>query len=99
MPSTRLKIENLDNFQELAFEDSSIIQGGMLAEDAESAEMPAAERIAYPLPHPVPCYPLPVLRRPGKRRKPRPKPDYGHPCVCSPYPTKKGRLPWCAVIL
>ena len=98
MSSNRLKIENLDSLQELTFEDSSIIQGGMLAEDAESATLPAEARIAYPLPHPIPCYPLPVAHRPRKR-KPRPKSDYGHPCVCSPYPTKKGRLPWCAVIL
>ncbi|MGB3535912.1 MAG: hypothetical protein WBA13_20655 [Microcoleaceae cyanobacterium] len=102
----RLKIEDLDNFQEdlsseFAARDLSIIQGGMLAETTDSiaikeVSLESDERlIAYPLPEPEP---IPI---------PSPWPPYPIPCGCSPYPIPfpekpiKGGifLPWCPVIL
>lgn len=100
MPSKHLKIENLDDFQELTLEDACIIQGGITVEEVESPAPQVEERIAYPLPTPVPipCYPLPFPRHPRGRKR-QPKRDSHSPCICSPYPTKGGKLPWCAVIL
>ncbi|MBT9314435.1 hypothetical protein [Leptothoe spongobia] len=110
MVNKRFKIENLDNLEDLTSEELSLIQGGMtiaVAEPqagpteakADSVELQAEELIAYPLPlppQPIP-YPLPIPCYHGGHR-PYPKPKY-IPCVCSPYPTKDGDLPWCAVIL
>ncbi|MEM1255645.1 MAG: hypothetical protein AAGI69_24675 [Cyanobacteria bacterium P01_H01_bin.21] len=106
MANKCLKIENLDNLEELTAEELFFIQGGATVETAKSVEIETAgsmrikpeELIAYPLPpHPDPVpLPLPVPCYGG--RWPYPKPNK-IPCVCSPFPTKDGKLPWCAVIL
>ena len=104
MTTQHLKIENLDTIQELSTKDFLAIQGGASVEETASitlstdlpTNLPTEGRIAYPfpkgpipLPYPIPCY--------GGHQPPtKPKP---HGCFCSPYPTKGGVIPWCAVVL
>jgi hypothetical protein len=92
MTNKRLIIENLDNLQELNHEEFSAIQGGLTLVDGYDIKLPIEERLIYPGPNqPVELYPLPEQPI---------KPYYPLPYIpCSPYPTKEGKLPWCAVIL
>ncbi|NEP19270.1 MAG: hypothetical protein F6J97_20635 [Leptolyngbya sp. SIO4C1] len=96
----RLAINNLENLQPLTAEDLIAIQGSLslidepIAVEADQPdnqppEAPTSEALFYPLP---PYPPKPV---------PHPKPYEPWPPYypCSPFPTKDGRLPWCAVIL
>ncbi len=101
MTNNRLKIENLDNLQDLTSDQLQVIEGGMTVAEAAPVELEAEARIAhpfptkpiplpYPRPYPIPCYP-------GGGR-PHPK-LISRKCICTPYPTKDSKLPWCAVIL
>ncbi|MGD1949698.1 MAG: hypothetical protein ACFB14_08640 [Leptolyngbyaceae cyanobacterium] len=104
MEKKRLKIQNLDNLQELTPAEIFAIQGGITAEEVAPVELDvelvdAEDRLIYyplptdPIPYPVPCggprpHPRPRRPRPIKQR-----------CFRSPYPTKRDDIPWCAVIL
>lgn len=89
MSSKRLKIENIQNFEELNIEELSSIGGGLTLAESEMRIAPEAFPETYPRRKPKP-YPLP-----DRDPEPYPLPHY----PCSPYPTKRGKLPWCAVIL
>ena len=90
MASKRLKIENLDNLQELNAEEVFSIQGGLSEEDSElkpSELSLESKRLIYR------DFPLP-----DKPDFPYSLPDRPLPWIpCSPHPD--GKLPWCAVIL
>ncbi|NES06104.1 MAG: hypothetical protein F6K22_26825 [Okeania sp. SIO2F4] len=95
MTNKRLKIENLDNLEELNTEEVFSIQGGLSVEfpiediSIEKVDISIKEKLIYPVePGPIKPYPLPYCR-------PYPLP------YCRPYPTKGGKLqlPWCAVVL
>ena len=98
MASKRLKIENLDNLQELNAEEVFSIQGGLSEEDSElkASELSVESKrliyrdFPYPLPD-KPDFPYPLPDRPTK-------PYWSLPHIpCSLRPD--GKLPWCAVIL
>ena len=87
MANKRLKIENLDNLQELNAEEVSLLQGG----EAELKALEPSvepERLIYVDPdNPKPYYPLPVWP----------------PYPCKPYPIKSkdgiALLHWCPIAL
>ncbi len=96
MTNKRLIIENLDNLEELNTEEVFSIQGGLLVDYpvieekldisiAEKVDFSIKDKLIYPV-KPIKPYPLPCY-------------PYPLPPVCSPYPTKGGNLPWCAVVL
>lgn len=88
MTSQRLRIENLDNLQEVTPEEFSSIQGGLSIaidykevsdKDIPKKEIPVID-ICYPLPLPPRCYPLPKpLPKPYPKPLPRPCWDW-RPC-------------------
>ncbi|WP_426589444.1 hypothetical protein [Dapis sp. BLCC M229] len=90
MTNKRLKIENLDNLEELNTEEVFSIQGGLLADSpitAEKVDISIEDKLIYPVkPGPIKPYPLPYCR-------PYPLP------YCHPYPIKDGKLLWCPVVL
>ena len=90
MVNKRLKIENLDNLQELTTEGVSSIQGGLSIAGPEP--YPTTPK-PWPRPKPMPDWPKHDYWT--KPYQPYPLP---HP-PCTYYPTKDGKLPWCAVIL
>ena len=93
MANKRMKIENLDNLEELNTEEVFSIQGGLSVEfpiediSIEKVDISIEDKLIYPVepgpiePYPLPCYPYP------------------RPYPCSPYPIKDWKLSWCAVPL
>ena len=90
---TKLVFQELDHLQVLTSEEKTATQGG---------------RSLYWNPRPRPKYPKypdypkrPDYPEPWPSPDPKPKehPDPIYPVPCTNYPTKKGHLPWCAVIL
>ncbi|MEM9088564.1 MAG: hypothetical protein AAGC93_07445 [Cyanobacteria bacterium P01_F01_bin.53] len=91
MKKHRLIIQNLDNLQALSLEEISSVRGSLSIAYPEPAPQPPKDRVYFP-DRPHPKWP----KHPSPRPKPYPRP---YPIPCSPYPTKGGSLPWCAVIL
>ena len=87
MASKRLKIENLEYLDPLNTEEVFRLQGG-----EGKSRIPEPKSLIYvDAENPMP-----------KRPPERPKWPIYHPLPhypCSHYPTKNGKLPWCAVIL
>ncbi len=93
MTNKRMKIENLDNLEELNTEEVFSIQGGFLADSSiedisiEKVDISIEDKLIYPVePVPIKPYPLPYCR-------PYPLP------YCHPYPIKDEKLLWCPVVL
>ena len=70
MANKRLKIENLDNLQELTTEGVSSIEGGLSLGQESDLQIAPIESLPQEEPYPLTFY-----------------------------PTKDGKLPWCAVVL
>ena len=102
MSNKRLKIENLENLQELTTEEFSSIEGGLSLVADPGHALPIEwepEPLPHPYPTPIDCYPKPVPKPLPCHIKPIEDPIY----IDSKYPVKEDdiiiHISWCPVVL